>query len=69
MVPLYLVLRIYVNLSICVQVQNLIQEYSARGTPVAGVVTEPIQGEGGDNYASPEFFRELQQICKEVYSS
>ncbi|KPI91462.1 4-aminobutyrate aminotransferase, mitochondrial [Papilio xuthus] len=32
--------------------------------PVAGVIIEPIQAEGGDNEASPEFFRKLQQICK-----
>lgn len=25
---------------------------------------EPIQSEGGDNEASPEFFQKLQQICK-----
>ena len=43
-----------------------IEEYNARGTPVAGVVIEPIQGEGGDNHASPDFFRQLQQVCKDV---
>jgi len=32
---------------------------------VAGLIVEPIQGEGGDNWASPNFFRSLQQICKE----
>jgi len=37
-----------------------------RGTPVAGVIVEPIQGEGGDNHASAEFFRGLQQVCREV---
>jgi hypothetical protein len=26
-------------------------------TPVAAVIVEPIQGEGGDNYATPHFFR------------
>ena len=51
------------------QVRERIAEYSRRGTPVAGVIVEPIQGEGGDNHASPEFFRQLQQICLEVQSS
>ncbi|KAJ8722731.1 hypothetical protein PYW07_003911 [Mythimna separata] len=32
-------------------------------SPIAGVVIEPIQSEGGDNHASPEFFQELQKIC------
>lgn len=32
--------------------------------PVAGVIVEPIQGEGGDNSASPRFFRELRAITK-----
>ncbi|KAI9254798.1 4-aminobutyrate aminotransferase [Sporodiniella umbellata] len=30
----------------------------------AAVVVEPIQSEGGDNHASPEFFRSLQSICQ-----
>ena len=46
--------------------RSKIEEYNARGTPVAGVLVEPIQGEGGDNYASAEFFIELQQVCKDV---
>ena len=32
--------------------------------PVAAVIVEPIQGEGGDNHASPNFFRELRNITK-----
>jgi len=51
---------------VVIQVRRLMAEYNGRGTPVAGVIVEPIQGEGGDNYASPEFFRGLQQICREV---
>lgn len=31
--------------------------------PVAALVVEPIQAEGGDNHASPAFFRGLQKIC------
>eukprot|EP01114_Cavostelium_apophysatum_P015625 TRINITY_DN4298_c0_g1_i1.p1 TRINITY_DN4298_c0_g1~~TRINITY_DN4298_c0_g1_i1.p1 ORF type:complete len:338 (+),score=95.15 TRINITY_DN4298_c0_g1_i1:45-1058(+) len=37
-----------------------------RETPgVAGMIIEPIQGEGGDNSASPEFFRALRNLAKE----
>jgi len=45
-------------------VREKIEEYSKK-CPVAGVIIEPIQGEGGDNFATPHFFRSLQQICKE----
>lgn len=30
------------------------------------MIVEPIQAEGGDNHASPEFFQELQRITKKV---
>jgi 4-aminobutyrate aminotransferase/(S)-3-amino-2-methylpropionate transaminase len=30
---------------------------------VAGVLIEPIQGEGGDRHASPAFFRALRALC------
>lgn len=33
--------------------------------PVAAVIIEPIQSEGGDNHASPAFFQGLQKITKE----
>ena len=32
--------------------------------PVAAVVVEPIQSEGGDNHASPAFFRGLREITR-----
>ncbi|KAH9630352.1 hypothetical protein HF086_004485 [Spodoptera exigua] len=32
--------------------------------PIAGVIIEPIQAEGGDNEGSPEFFQGLQKICQ-----
>lgn len=31
---------------------------------MAGIIIEPIQSEGGDNEASPEFFQNLQKIAK-----
>lgn len=32
--------------------------------PVAAVITEPIQAEGGDNHAPAEWFISLQKVCK-----
>lgn len=46
------------------QVEDLIVTYKKKGSPVAGIIIEPIQSEGGDNEASPEFFQKLQQIAK-----
>ncbi|KAJ8947724.1 hypothetical protein NQ318_017985 [Aromia moschata] len=47
------------------EVEELMESFCKRGVPVAGVIVEPIQAEGGDNEGSPEFFRCLQKICKE----
>jgi 4-aminobutyrate aminotransferase/(S)-3-amino-2-methylpropionate transaminase len=33
-------------------------------SPPAAMIIEPVQAEGGDNHASPAFFRSLQQIAK-----
>jgi 4-aminobutyrate aminotransferase/(S)-3-amino-2-methylpropionate transaminase len=33
--------------------------------PIAAVIVEPIQAEGGDNHASPDFFRKLQKITND----
>lgn len=46
------------------QTEDLMASARKNGVPVAAVIIEPIQAEGGDNHASHEFFRELQQICK-----
>ncbi|KAH8411152.1 hypothetical protein KR222_008744, partial [Zaprionus bogoriensis] len=46
------------------EVEYLIEAYKKKDNPVAGVIVEPIQSEGGDNEASPEFFRSLQRVCK-----
>jgi L-lysine 6-transaminase len=32
---------------------------------IAGLIIEPIQGEGGDNHFRPEFFRELRRLADE----
>jgi len=46
-------------------VEELLAKSTAEGAPVAGVISEPIQAEGGDNHASPAFFRGLAAICKQ----
>ncbi|RDD47545.1 4-aminobutyrate aminotransferase, mitochondrial [Trichoplax sp. H2] len=48
------------------KVKQLINEYENKGSPVAVIVVEPIQAEGGDNHASVAFFRQLRNIAKEV---
>uniref|UniRef100_A0A1B6EGL6 (S)-3-amino-2-methylpropionate transaminase n=1 Tax=Clastoptera arizonana TaxID=38151 RepID=A0A1B6EGL6_9HEMI len=47
------------------EVSDLITCYNKKGKCVAGIIIEPIQAEGGDNHASPEFFQCLQKIAKE----
>lgn len=45
------------------EVEELIEKYKTeKKIPVAGIIIEPIQAEGGDNHASPEFFQELRRI-------
>lgn len=43
------------------ETERLIKEWHA---PPAAVVVEPIQSEGGDNHASPAFFRGLRALTK-----
>lgn len=43
------------------EAERLIKEYH---NPVAAVMVEPVQSEGGDNHASPAFFRGLREITK-----
>ena len=45
------------------KVEDLIEQYHKKGIPVAGVILEPIQGEGGDNHGSPKFYQQLRKIC------
>ena len=35
------------------------------GSDIAGLIIEPIQGEGGDNHFRVDFLRELRNICDE----
>ncbi|XP_062402057.1 4-aminobutyrate aminotransferase, mitochondrial-like [Sardina pilchardus] len=46
------------------EVEDVIVKWEKKGKPVAGIVIEPIQAEGGDNYASFDFFRKLRAIAK-----
>lgn len=43
------------------ETERLITEFH---NPVAAVIVEPIQSEGGDNHASPAFFKGLREITK-----
>lgn len=46
------------------QTDEVMAEHTRIGKHVAGVIVEPVQSEGGDHHASPEFFQALQQLCK-----
>lgn len=46
------------------EVEELIVKYNKAENFVAGIIVEPIQSEGGDNEASPEFFQALQKVAK-----
>ncbi|KAK7112737.1 4-aminobutyrate aminotransferase, mitochondrial-like isoform X2 [Littorina saxatilis] len=46
-------------------VRDLMATWEKKGCPVAGIVSETVQCEGGDNYASASFFQGLQDIAKE----
>ncbi|KRY36641.1 4-aminobutyrate aminotransferase, mitochondrial [Trichinella spiralis] len=48
------------------EVQQLMEVYKQRGRDVAAVLVEPIQAEGGDNFASKEFFTDLQKLTKQA---
>ncbi|GFT11778.1 4-aminobutyrate aminotransferase, mitochondrial [Nephila pilipes] len=43
-------------------VEDLIDRYKKK-CPVAGMIIEPIQAEGGDNHASDNYFKKLRKLC------
>eukprot|EP00735_Rhodelphis_limneticus_P009644 TRINITY_DN2840_c1_g1::TRINITY_DN2840_c1_g1_i1::g.6129::m.6129 TRINITY_DN2840_c1_g1::TRINITY_DN2840_c1_g1_i1::g.6129 ORF type:complete len:498 (+),score=118.73,sp/Q55FI1/GABT_DICDI/53.80/0.0,Aminotran_3/PF00202.16/2.5e-88 TRINITY_DN2840_c1_g1_i1:43-1536(+) len=45
------------------QVAEILKNNDNKKVPVAGMVIEPVQGEGGDNHASPRFFKELRNLA------
>ncbi|MDB6022951.1 MAG: L-lysine 6-transaminase [Pedosphaera sp.] len=48
------------------QVEKQIREIIAKkGTDLAAIITEPVQGEGGDNHFRGEWLQTLRQICDE----
>lgn len=46
------------------EVDALIEKWNKAENFVAGIIVEPIQSEGGDNEASPEFFQGLQKLAR-----
>ncbi len=46
-----------------VAVQQITEVIAAEGDDLAGLIIEPIQGEGGDNHFRPQFLQQLRQIC------
>merc|ERR1712086_1133274 len=50
----------------CLEVTREIFEQKCNSdSPIAGCIVEPIQAEGGDNGASPDYFRKLRALVKE----
>lgn len=49
----------------CVQVMDDIMRAQKRTAPVAVVIVEPVQSEGGDNHASAEYFRAIRAVAKQ----
>src|SRR6478609_5928229 len=45
--------------------QEIMQFVRERGTDIAAIILEPIQGEGGDNHFRREFLERLRAICDE----
>ena len=48
-------------------VEEQIERQNKLGVPVAGMIIEPIQAEGGDYHASKEFFQVLSQILTHCF--
>jgi L-lysine 6-transaminase len=44
-------------------IEEIEAAYARRGDTIAGILIEPIQGEGGDNHFRPEFLRALRALC------
>ena len=44
----------------------MIEDWNAKERPVAVIIVEPVQAEGGDNHASDDFFRKLRDIAQRV---
>ncbi|KAF7988839.1 hypothetical protein HCN44_007149 [Aphidius gifuensis] len=52
------------------EIEDLINKYNnEKNIPVAGIIIEPIQAEGGDNHASSEFFQSLRKLSNKYGSA
>lgn len=45
------------------QVRSIIHQRREEGRPVAGMIIEPVQAEGGDRSATDDFYRNLRQLA------
>jgi len=45
-------------------VQEKIESQKKQNCPIAGIIVEPVQAEGGDHHGSAAWFQGLQDICK-----
>src|SRR4051812_1149496 len=45
--------------------KEIMEVLAQRGTDIAAIILEPIQGEGGDNHFRGEWLRTLRRICDE----
>eukprot|EP00756_Hemistasia_phaeocysticola_P036430 Hpha_TRINITY_DN16641_c2_g8::TRINITY_DN16641_c2_g8_i1::g.178387::m.178387/K13524/ABAT; 4-aminobutyrate aminotransferase / (S)-3-amino-2-methylpropionate transaminase len=48
------------------ELEQTIVAHKAVCRDIAAVIVEPIQAEGGDNHATPHFFRRLRQVTKDA---
>jgi len=46
------------------RVEETIVEWANKGKKVAALIVEPVQAEGGDNHASPSFFKALRTVTR-----
>jgi hypothetical protein len=45
-------------------VEETIKAQAKKGKKVAALIVEPVQSEGGDNHASPNFFKALRTVTR-----
>jgi len=50
------------------ETEDILSSWTKNGRPIAALIVEPIQGEGGDRAASDEFFKKLADLCQKYDS-
>jgi len=50
------------------ETEDILNKWAKNGRPIAAIIIEPIQGEGGDKAASDNFFKKLGDLCKKYNS-